>query len=153
MDQLLEHCTDTAAWLSPYTAALGAHCRTPFWHHPAFLQCCPCDVAAAAMPLNLTSIFVGHCIAAACMIHDRVGWAMAGRGSPAELWRRPARPRLPGTPVPDAAGQAAADRSSLGMDGAAAALLPGGVLAHAHGAEVMPDEEVSRCKTLLASRV
>ena len=153
MDRLLEHCIDTAAWLSPYTAALGAHCCTPFWHYPASLQRFPCDVATAASHLNLTSIFVGHCIAIACMIHYSVGWAMAGRGSPAELWRRPAQPHSPGTPVPDAPAQAAADCSSLSMDGAAAALLPGGVLAHAHGAEVMPDEEVSRCKILLTSPV
>lgn len=70
--------------------------------------------------------------------------AMAGRGSPAELWRQAAQPCAPGAPVPDAAAQAAAGSISSSTDGAAEALLPGGVLAHAHGAEIMPDEEASR---------
>ena len=53
--------------------------------------------------------------------------------------------------MPDPAAQAAAECSSSSMDGAAGALLPGGMLAHAHGAEVMPDEEASRCALLLSS--
>ena len=149
MDRLLEHCTDTAAWLAPYTTALGAHCCTPSWCNPAMpspsvSKCC---VSCQDLTYVISGLSAIACIIQCCSYS--VGWADEGRGSPAELWRQSAQSCEPGAPLPDAAAQAAADCSSLSASGAAGALLPGGVLAHAHGAEVMPDEEASRCESLL----
>lgn len=132
-------------WCALLRAVLLQPCSSPHSPH--------CDVSAAVYPALICHLLFQGCRAVACMIPYRVGWAIAGRGSPAELWQESAEPCAPGAPAHDADAQAAADCSSLSADGAGGALLPGGVLAHAHGAEVMPDEEASRCTFLLASPV
>ncbi|KAK9840597.1 hypothetical protein WJX81_003517 [Elliptochloris bilobata] len=89
VDRLLEHCISTAAWLSPFTAALG-------------------------------------------------------RGSPAQLWQHAMQAGPAGAPCDAAEARGTADAPMASPHGVALALLPGGVLAGAYGAEVLPDEEASR---------
>jgi hypothetical protein len=78
--------------------------------------------------------------------------ASAGRGSPAQLWQGAERAHAPGAHADGAPASAAAPAAAPAQAGAgwgepgaaAAALLPGGVLAGARGAEVLPDDEASR---------
>ena len=74
---------------------------------------------------------------------------MAGRGSPALLWQAAIQAGTHGELATGAAATTRIVAATATQAGAAQALLPGGVLAGAYGAEVLPDEEASRCAVIL----
>lgn len=76
----------------------------------------------------------------------------AGRGSPAQLWQEAMQADVRGAPINERVAAEASMAAGASCVGAAQALLPGGVLAGAYGAEVMPDDEASRRDLLAYSR-
>ena len=98
VDRLLEHCTGTAAWLSPYTAALGACCRTPSRPNPAFTLAplpCLCRRGCCVVCQDLTVLCLrlwGSCLCAAAkhrLGHGRArnpSRAVAAGGTVVRAW-------------------------------------------------------------------
>ena len=76
----------------------------------------------------------------------------AGRGSPAQLWQEAMQADVHGAPTDERVAAEASMAAGASRVGAAQALLPGGVLAGAYGAEVMPDDEASRRDMLAYSQ-